>query len=406
MPKIITQEEAKRRSDSVGIKIIGKYVSATEKIAFECPYCNSVFLSRPGHIWRKATQSCGCNKNRLTQKEAKQISLSIGIKMTGEYKGNNIPTSFECPYCKIIFVSKPNSVWTKNTKSCGCLAREHSKQLGLMSGLVKENNSLAEKLPNIASEWHPIKNGKLTPDQLNYKSRKRVWWQCIFGHEWETTVGARSQRKKTAKCPICSGRRVLLGFNDLQTKNSTLCEEWDYSKNKLKPTEIIYCSKKYVWWKCRICKNSWRTSLRTRMLGHGCPFCNSSKGEQEILLVLKKYNISYIREKSFENLVSKLGNPLRFDFYLQNFNTLLEYQGQQHYKENKWYSKKSQKQTLYHDKLKRQYCKDNNLKLLEISYKDFDKIEEILLNFIAKNSKENSQENHLKCENPQKENSC
>jgi len=64
--------------------------------------------------------------------------------------------------------------------------------------------SLASLFPNIAKEWHPTKNGKLTPKQVSPGSHKPVWWRCKKGHEWRTSrVEYRFQIKKPHKCPKC-----------------------------------------------------------------------------------------------------------------------------------------------------------------------------------------------------------
>jgi len=57
-----------------------------------------------------------------------------------------------------------------------------------------------------------------------------------------------------------------------------------------------------------------------------------SKGEKYIAQYLDKYNISYTQEQTFEDCVNFYGNHLRFDFYLEQFNLLIEYQGHHHEK--------------------------------------------------------------------------
>ena len=76
-------------------------------------------------------------------------------------------------------------------------------------------------------------------------------------------------------CPYCSNRKLLIGFNDLETKNSELLKEWDYEKdNGLTPSEIMHCSTKLVWWKCQK-GHSWRASPSQRIrVGTGCAKCN------------------------------------------------------------------------------------------------------------------------------------
>lgn len=97
--------------------------------------------------------------------------------------------------------------------------------------------SLASVHPELIPEWSE-RNLPLTPDKITFGSNKRVWWKGACGHEWETSVKARS---KGEKCPICSGARVIEGINDLATLKPLLAQEWS-EKNKLKPTEVSVAS--------------------------------------------------------------------------------------------------------------------------------------------------------------------
>lgn len=104
--------------------------------------------------------------------------------------------------------------------------------------------SLASVHPELIPEWSE-KNLPLTPDKITFGSNKRVWWKGACGHEWETSVKARS---KGEKCPICSGARVIEGINDLATLKPLLAQEWS-EKNELKPTEVSVASHKKIIWK-------------------------------------------------------------------------------------------------------------------------------------------------------------
>ena len=81
--------------------------------------------------------------------------------------------------------------------------------------------------------------------------------------------------------------------------------------------------------------------------------------------------------------------PLRFDFYLPDYNLLIECQGVQHreWREG-WITKEKFEKQLEHDKRKRNYAKENNINLLEIWYYDIDEIEEILIKELNKINKE------------------
>lgn len=105
--------------------------------------------------------------------------------------------------------------------------------------------------------------------------------------------------------------------------------------------------------------------------GYGCPFCTSSKGEKIIRNFLIDNNISFKQFHTFNDC--KHINKLIFDFYLQDKNLCIEYNGIQHYKEtNFFYSdlKTNQKR----DKIKKEYCEKNNINLIVIKY-DEDPIE-------------------------------
>ena len=159
------------------------------------------------------------------------------------------------------------------------------------------NNSLAEVHPELVSEWSE-KNLPLTPDDITFGSNKKVWWRGACGHEWQTSVKARSNGEK---CPICSGARVIAGINDLATTDSQLLSEWDYEQNKLKPTEVSRTSAKRAWWKCRH-GHSWSMKINERtILNKGCRIC-----EQEYLSLFPALAVSYYSNK--KGLKAELGS--------------------------------------------------------------------------------------------------
>ena len=159
------------------------------------------------------------------------------------------------------------------------------------------NNSLAEVHPELVSEWSE-KNLPLTPDDITFGSNKKVWWRGACGHEWQTSVKARSNGEK---CPICSGARVIAGINDLATTDSQLLSEWDYEQNKLKPTEVSRTSAKRAWWKCRH-GHSWSMKINERtILNKGCRIC-----EQEYLSLFPALAVSYYSNR--KGLKAELGS--------------------------------------------------------------------------------------------------
>lgn len=134
-------------------------------------------------------------------------------------------------------------------------------------------NDLATTMPEVAAEWNYEKNGDLTPRDVKAGSRKKVWWRCAAGHEWEMAV---NWRKIGCGCPYCSHQRILRGFNDLATTMPEVAAEWNYEKNgALTPWDVVGGRQK-VWWKCRA-GHEYYMSLRNRKQGYGCPYCSNHK---------------------------------------------------------------------------------------------------------------------------------
>ena len=97
-----------------------------------------------------------------------------------------------------------------------------------MIGGIVMKESLAETHPFLIQEWSD-RNLPLTPAQITYGSNKRVWWRGTCGHEWQAVVYSRGNG---SSCPVCEGRAVRPGYNDLQTTDPELCREWDYGLNR------------------------------------------------------------------------------------------------------------------------------------------------------------------------------
>lgn len=135
--------------------------------------------------------------------------------------------------------------------------------------------------------------------------------------------------------------------------------------------------------KCLLCGNIWFPSAGYLVSGRpydGCPNCHKSKGEYEIEQFLLKQEISFICQKTFDDLRGIKGRCLSYDFYLPEFYTVIEFQGKQHEKPIAYFGGKENFEIQQeHDKRKRIYAHNHNLKLIEIWYYDYNRIEEILI---------------------------
>ena len=132
-------------------------------------------------------------------------------------------------------------------------------------------NDLQTIRPDLSKEWNIKKNSPVLPSEILAGSHKKVWWICPVGHEYEMSISARS---RGVNCPVCKGRRIIIGANDLATTNPELILEWNTEKNgALKPTDVVAGSAKKMWWKCSN-GHEWQARISHRANGIGCPYCS------------------------------------------------------------------------------------------------------------------------------------
>ena len=151
-------------------------------------------------------------------------------------------------------------------------------------------------------EWNYYRNelDDISPDSLMEGSQKKVWWKCSKGHEWKSTI---SERKRGTGCPICAGKKVLVGFNDLASICPEIAKEWNYERNNdLTPHDVTSCSNKNVWWRCEK-GHEWRTMILTRSKGSGCPYCSNryvKKGFNDLSTLFPQVASEWNSEKNNE----------------------------------------------------------------------------------------------------------
>jgi hypothetical protein len=140
------------------------------------------------------------------------------------------------------------------------------------SRFVCADNSLQTLAPAIAAEWHPARNGELTPNNVTSNSSKAVWWRCAQGHDWRAVINNRTSFKQG--CPVC--HRLPDRDNSLLVIRPDLAKEWHpWLNNLLTPGDVSLFSNRYVWWKCRW-GHRFRAKINNRTSrGNGCPKCRA-----------------------------------------------------------------------------------------------------------------------------------
>ena len=244
--------------------------------------------------------------------------------------------------------------WEASVKSRSQLIGARGCPFCSKSGKASSTNNLALNNPEIAKQWHPTKNGDLTPKQVRSNSTKKVWWLCVEGHEYLHSVNQRTSR--TIKCPICSGYRIEQG-NSLADKFPDIAAEWDFEKNgDITPDKISARNNKKYWYKCKL-NHSYNSRTADRTTGGGCPKCTtqSSQPELRIYSELKYLFADTLNKHKVKNV--------ELDIFIPSLKLAVEYDGS-------YWHKKSEKRDIR----KNHFCQRNGMKLIRVRQTPLPKI--------------------------------
>ena len=174
---------------------------------------------------------------------------------------------WKCKICNRSYLALPSKI------AEGSVCSKHRNLL------KHEGNDLATKHPELLKYWDYEKND-VNPSEIFGGGERVVYWTCEKGHSYSKVL-----RKRIAGegCPICSGKKVLAGFNDLATVCPDVAKSWNYTKNgEALPTHITAHSNKKFWWICEH-GHEWEAKVCNRVNGRGCPECyKTQKGQRQI----------------------------------------------------------------------------------------------------------------------------
>ena len=204
------------------------------------------------------------------------------------------------------------------------------------------------------------------------KSNIKVRCKCNqCGTIWSATPNKLQQGRG---CPICK-------WDKISTANRMSPEEYGDRLSR-RHNEIQYLAgyegaQSTVRFLCLRCDRTSSAHASRLMQGDvGCPYCNKSQGERLIAEWLDRQGIAYKREVSFPQCVSETGRVLRLDFYLPDYRCCVEYQGEQHYRpvdfagRGELAAQNAYESLCSRDELKREFCIQSGMSLIEIPYWD------------------------------------
>lgn len=280
-------------------------------------------------------------------------------EIIGEYKGNKIPI-------KAIHHSKNGdheiNIYPKNFllngTRCSFCCKSRKKTNDEIISLV-ENNERNLKVLDIFY--------KERPSGRKYCHLKVKHLNC--GHEFETSLSNLINIK--TGCPNCAKNKKLTK-SDFSNKivEEITNKEYSLLNENFKNTD----SK--IEFRHNICGKIYKSTIHYFKMGYRCPFCNSSKNEKIISKILDNLNIKYIYQYSPNDLTAKKKGRKKFDFYLEEKNLIIEYDGEYHYLPV--LGDRYLKETQQRDKEKNNYCKIHDINILRIPFWEQSNIENII----------------------------
>lgn len=360
-------EEIKKLFNAKGYKLLTQeYKNNTQELEYICnkhknkgiqSTCFSSFKRGKGCVYCKYEQ--GIFVNPLPEDIIKEVTEKHGYIFKGLTRNQKTWVNFVCPKHEEYGIQTKLWVDIRVGKQVCSRCNGH-KTLEDFQKLVHE------KSPNVD-----------IIDGYEYSSKK-VHCKCnICGHEWYP-YGYNLLSKKFTGCPEC-GKKII-GEKRAITKDYVL-DKFSKIDSNIIPLTIPQRTHENVKCQCKLCNHMWEatfSNLTKKNNPTGCPFCNMSSGERQILLFLESNNINYEIQKTFDGCKNK--RLLPFDFYLPDYNICIEYDGQFHYEERFEVERENEslELTKLRDSIKTNYCLDNNIKLIRISYLEYKNIESIL----------------------------
>ena len=303
-------------------------------------------------------------------------------KNKNKIKRGNTHIRVKCPYCGKEYDVRLEGFNKGNKCNYCCHSYENSFAYYIQQELKEPLNKYWD--------W---KRNNLNPYLIYKGARKIVYIKCIKNNQHGSYKTTCDNFYLGYRCPYCNpfASHKVHPSDSFGSLYPEKAKYWS-KNNKKSPFEISPMSNKKYKFICEKCGDEFErtlSSLNRINVGVVCRDCNSSQLETKTKNILEKYNIKYSIQVEYSNLIGLGGGNLSYDFYLPDYNLLIECQGVQHreWREG-WITKEKFEKQLEHDKRKRNYAKENNINLLEIWDYDIDEIEEILIKELNKINKE------------------
>lgn len=343
------------------IVVMEKYIDACTPILHKCLIDKHTWKTLPSNILRGS--GCPECRNRTlheqrakTQEEyEKEVeTLHPKIKVRGVYVNADTPILHECLADGYRWMARPGNILSgKCCPECaGNLKMTNDEYI----------NNLRDANPNVIA----------LEEYINIKTP--ILHKCLIdNHVWKVSPACTLQG---CRCPKCAG--------NLKKTHDEYIQALFLVNPDIEAMESYKDAKTPILHRCKRDGYEWKVAPSNILSGQGCPVCLESDGERQVRHWLEKHCVKYQYQYKFVDCKDK--KELPFDFYLLDYNILIEYDGQQHFepidfagKGEEWATQHFLKVQL-HDNIKTQYCNSKNIRLLRIPY--FENTNQMLDNYL------------------------
>lgn len=303
-----------------------------------------------------------CNTNKYTEISLREKCISMyGDKYDfsiSNYNSSSRKVHFKCNRCGTIMYKSTNSIISGTGLCKFCDG----------TGQVRNTTQFIIKAKS-------IHENKYDYSQSFYKNAHTK--VCIICPTHGAFFQTPNAHLRGQGCPLCIPNVVLNDKTFRERAYETHGDKYDYSLVKFKGIFNKYpiiCPEHGVFYQV----------AHTHLSGAGCPMCKESRGERKIANFLTTCKIDYVAQKKVPNDNIFCANKNFYvDFYIPQYDVIIEYNGEQHYIESPFFHghqtpRNNFERQQERDMALRQYCKEHKIKLIEIPYWELDNVESIL----------------------------
>lgn len=235
-------------------------------------------------------------------------------------------------------------------------------------GIEKRSKSQSMGIEKFINQSRKIHGDEYDYSKVVYQNKSTpVTIICPKHGEFEQAPSNHIRQKQG--CPVCAIEKNANRYR--KTKDEFIKQAENLHKGKYSYGDVIYINALTPVSITCPTHGSFSQKPNSHLSGQGCPRCRESKGEIFISEILQSLDIQFIPQKQFDdctnNIQGRYCRRLKFDFFLPDFNTIIEFDGEGHFQPIRTSVKSIDKQ-IERDKIKNEYCKNNNIKLIRVPY--------------------------------------